>query len=105
MPYNMAIVSPNEKKKKNRLTDRKLVGIKQQQKQTASQLIFLHLVKRINNKWGKLKNIHRVLKKCTTTRTEFSPYMLVSAPHRRWNEIKWKKKIGLFTIAWTYKIG
>ena len=37
MPYNMAIVSPNEKKKKkkkkkNRLTDRKSVGIKQQQK-------------------------------------------------------------------------
>ena len=64
MPYNMAIVSPNEKKKKkNRLTYRKSVGIKQQQKQTASQLIFLHLVKRINNKWGKLKNIHGVLKK------------------------------------------
>ena len=50
MPYNMAIVSLNEKKKKNRLTDRKSVRIKQQQKQTASQLIFLHLVKRINNK-------------------------------------------------------
>ena len=56
MHYNMAIVSPNEKKNnkkkkpKKRLTDRKSVGIKQQQKQTASQLIFLHLVKRINNK-------------------------------------------------------
>ena len=34
MPYNMVIVSPN-KKKKDRLTDRKSVGIKQQQKQTA----------------------------------------------------------------------
>ena len=47
MLYNMAIVSPNEEKKekrKDRLTDCKSVGIKQQQKQTASQLIFLHLV-------------------------------------------------------------
>ena len=53
MPYNMAIVSPNEKKKKkkkDRLKDRKSVGIKQQQKQTASQLISLHWVKRINSK-------------------------------------------------------
>ena len=49
MPYNMEIVSRNEekekkKRKKDPLTDRKSVGIKQQQKQTASQVIFLHLV-------------------------------------------------------------
>ena len=44
MPYNMAIVSPNEKKKKKkkekekRSSDRSQIGgIKQQQKQTASQ--------------------------------------------------------------------
>ena len=92
MPYNMVIVSPNENKK-NRLRDRKSVGIKQQQKQTASQLIFLHLVKRINNKWGKLKNIHGVLKeKRTTTTAEFSPYMLVSAPTADRMKLNEKKK-------------
>ena len=49
-----AYVSPNEKKKQkkkqDRLKDRKSVGIKQRQKQTASQLISLHWVKRINSK-------------------------------------------------------
>ena len=63
MPYNMVIVSPNEKKKKNvlpnekkkknvlpnekkkkdHLTDRKSVGIKQQQKINSKPINFLTL--------------------------------------------------------------
>ena len=38
-------------------------------------------------------------KKCTTTRTEFSQYMLVSAPTADRIKLNEKKKKGLFTIA------
>ena len=54
MPYNMVIVSPNEKKKKKkkgRLTSK--IGCDKaitKNKQQANQLIFLHWVKRINSK-------------------------------------------------------
>ena len=90
MPYNMVIVSHNKKKqKKKRLTDRKSVGIKQQQKQTASQIIFLHWVKRINSKWGKLKNIHGVLNKKKKKNHHENN---LACPHRRQNEVKWKNR-------------
>ena len=49
MPYNMEIVSPNRKK---RMSVTSQIGWEKatKQKQTASQLFFIHWVRKINSK-------------------------------------------------------
>ena len=80
MPYNMEIVSPNEKKKK-RLSDRSQISWDKETTKTNSKPInFLTFGEKNQQEVRQIKEYTRDTKKkkCTTTRTEFIPYMFVS---------------------------
>ena len=74
MPYNMVIVSPNKKKKKkkDRRTDRKSVGIKQQQKINSKPINFLTMGEKNQQQVRQIKEYTRATKqkKKSTTRDQ-----------------------------------